>query len=203
MKFICIGRNYANHAKELKNEVPTEPVIFLKPDTAHLRKNLPFYIPSFSNDVHHELELVIRIDKHGKKIEERFAHKYYSEITVGVDFTARDKQSELKSKGLPWELAKAFDTSAAVGKMVDKNRFKDLQNINIKLLKNGEIVQQGNTNNMLFSINKIISFVSQYITLKKGDFIFTGTPAGVGKVEIGDHLQGFLEDEMLFDFWVK
>ncbi len=203
MKFICIGRNYANHAKELKNEVPTEPVIFLKPDTAHLRKNLPFYIPSFSNDVHHELELVIRIDKHGKKIEERFAHKYFSEITVGIDFTARDKQSELKSKGLPWELAKAFDTSAAVGKMVDKTHFKDLQNLNIKLLKNGEPVQQGNTSDMLFSINKIINFVSQYITLKKGDFIFTGTPAGVGKVEIGDHLQGFLEDEMLFDFWVK
>lgn len=203
MKFICIGRNYADHAKELKNEVPTEPVIFLKPDTAHLRNNLPFYIPSFSNDVHHELELVIRIDRHGKKIEERFAHKYYSEITLGVDFTARDKQSELKSKGLPWELAKAFDFSAAVGKLVDKTKFQDLQNLNIKLLKNGEQVQAGNTADMLFHINKIISFVSQYFTLKKGDFIFTGTPAGVGKVEIGDHLQGFLEDEMLFDFHIK
>jgi 2-keto-4-pentenoate hydratase/2-oxohepta-3-ene-1,7-dioic acid hydratase in catechol pathway len=203
MKFICIGRNYADHAKELKNDVPAEPVIFLKPDTAHLRNNLPFYIPAFSNDVHHELELVVRIDKHGKKIEERFAHKYYNELTVGVDFTARDKQSELKSKGLPWELAKAFDTSAAVGKMVDKTKFTNLQNLNIHLLKNEEKVQVGNTGDMLFGIDKIIHFVSQYITLKKGDFIFTGTPAGVGKVEIGDHLQGFLEDEKLFDFRVK
>ncbi len=203
MKFICIGRNYASHAKELQNEVPTEPVIFLKPDTAHLRNNLPFYIPAFSRDVHHELELVVRIDRHGKKIEERFAHKYYSEISVGVDFTARDKQNELKTKGLPWELAKAFDFSAAVGKMVDKTQYANLQNLNIKLLKNGEQVQTGNTADMLFTIDKIISFVSQYFTLKKGDFIFTGTPAGVGRVDIGDKLQGFIEDEMLFDFEVK
>lgn len=203
MKFICIGRNYASHAKELQNEVPTEPVIFLKPDTAHLRNNLPFYIPTFSNDVHHELELVVRIDRHGKKIEERFAHKYYSEISVGVDFTARDKQNELKTKGLPWELAKAFDFSAAVGKMVDKTQYANLQNLNIKLLKNGEQVQTGNTADMLFTIDKVISFVSQYFTLKKGDFIFTGTPAGVGRVDIGDKLQGFIEDEMLFDFEVK
>lgn len=203
MKFICIGRNYASHAKELQNEVPTEPVIFLKPDTAHLRNNLPFYIPAFSSDVHHELELVVRIDRHGKKIEERFAHKYYSEISVGVDFTARDKQNELKTKGLPWELAKAFDFSAAVGKMVDKTRYADLQNLNIKLLKNGEQVQTGNTVDMLFNIDKIISFVSQYFTLKKGDFIFTGTPAGVGRVDIGDKLQGFIEDEILFDFEIK
>ncbi len=203
MKFICIGRNYASHAKELQNEVPTEPVIFLKPDTAHLRNNLPFYIPAFSKDVHHELELVVRIDRHGKKIEERFAHKYYSEISVGVDFTARDKQNELKTKGLPWELAKAFDFSAAVGKMVDKTQYANLQNLNIKLLKNGEQMQTGNTADMLFTIDKIISFVSQYFTLKKGDFIFTGTPAGVGRVDIGDKLQGFIEDEMLFDFEVK
>lgn len=203
MKFICIGRNYASHAKELQNEVPTEPVIFLKPDTAHLRNNLPFYIPAFSRDVHHELELVVRIDRHGKKIEERFAHKYYSEISVGVDFTARDKQNELKTKGLPWELAKAFDFSAAVGKMVDKTQYANLQNLNIKLLKNGEQVQTGNTADMLFTIDKVISFVSQYFTLKKGDFIFTGTPAGVGRVDIGDKLQGFIEDEMLFDFEVK
>ncbi len=203
MKFICIGRNYASHAKELQNEVPTEPVIFLKPDTAHLRNNLPFYIPTFSNDVHHELELVVRIDRHGKKIEERFAHKYYSEVSVGVDFTARDKQNELKTKGLPWELAKAFDYSATVGKMVDKNQYASLQNLTIKLLKNGEQVQTGNTADMLFNIDKIISFVSQYFTLKKGDFIFTGTPAGVGRVDIGDKLQGFIEDEILFDFEVK
>lgn len=203
MKFICIGRNYADHAKELKNDVPTEPVIFLKPDTAYLRNNLPFYIPSFSNDVHHELELVVRIDRHGKKIEERFAHKYYSEISVGIDFTARDKQNELKTKSLPWELAKAFDYSAAVGTMVDKNQFADLQNLNIKLLKNGQEVQTGNTSDMLFGIDKIISFVSQYITLKKGDFIFTGTPAGVGRVDIGDRLQGFLENQQLFDFEIK
>lgn len=203
MKFICIGRNYASHAKELKNEVPDEPVIFLKPDTAHLRNNLPFYIPAFSNDVHHELELVVRIDKHGKKIEEKFAHKYFSEITLGIDFTARDKQNELKSKGLPWELAKAFDYSAAVGTLVPKTRFMDLQNLHIHLLKNDEMVQTGNTVDMLFGIDKIISFVSQYITLKKGDFIFTGTPAGVGPVSIGDQLQGFLEGEMLFDFAIK
>lgn len=203
MKFICIGRNYASHAKELQNEVPTEPVIFLKPDTAHLRNNLPFYIPAFSSDVHHELELVVRIDRHGKKIEERFAHKYYNEVSVGIDFTARDKQNELKTNGLPWELAKAFDFSAAVGKMVDKTKYADLQNLNIKLLKNGEQVQTGNTVDMLFNIDKIISFVSQYFTLKKGDFIFTGTPAGVGRVDIGDKLQGFIEDEILFDFEIK
>ena len=203
MKFICIGRNYADHAKELKNDLPTEPVIFLKPDTAHLRNNLPFYIPSFSNDVHHELELVIRIDKPGKKIEEKFAHKYFSEITLGIDFTARDKQSELKSKGLPWELAKAFDYSAAVGPMVDKSKFNDLQNLTFQLAKNGNKVQEGHTNDMIFSVNKIISFASQYFTLKKGDFIFTGTPAGVGPVAIGDRLEAWLEREKLLDFWVK
>jgi 2-keto-4-pentenoate hydratase/2-oxohepta-3-ene-1,7-dioic acid hydratase in catechol pathway len=203
MKFICIGRNYADHAKELKNDIPAEPVIFLKPDTAHLRNNQPFYIPAFSNDVHHELEIVVRIDQHGKKIEERFAHKYFSEITLGIDFTARDKQSELKAKGLPWELAKAFDHSAAVGAMIDKTKFKDLQNLHFYLLKNGEKVQNGHSANMLFNINKIISFTSQYFTLKKGDFIFTGTPAGVGPVQIGDRLEGYLEDEKLFDFLIK
>lgn len=203
MKFICIGRNYADHAKELKNDIPAEPVIFLKPDTAHLRNNLPFYMPSFSNDVHHELELVIRIDQHGKKIEERFAHKYYSQVTLGIDFTARDKQSELKSKGLPWELAKAFDYSAAVGALVDKTKFTNLQNLHFHLLKNGEKVQSGHSADMLFGINKIISFASQYFTLKKGDFIFTGTPAGVGPVSIGDRLEGYLEGEKLFDFVIK
>jgi len=203
MKIICIGRNYANHAKELKNDLPTEPVIFLKPDTALLKDNGDFYLPSFSNNIHYELELIVKINKNGKKIDEKFAHKYFDEISVGIDFTARDKQDELKQKSLPWELAKAFDNSAVIGNFIPKNEFEDLQNIQISMQKNNKLVQQGNTKDMLFNIPKIISFVSQFITLRPGDIIFTGTPEGVGKVEIGDMLTGFIEDKKLFECRIK
>ncbi len=203
MKIICIGRNYVDHAKELKNEVPTEPVIFLKPETAVILKRHPFFIPEFSNDVHHELEVVVRINKLGKHIEERFAHKYYDELTVGIDFTARDLQSKLKAKGLPWERAKAFDGSAMVGRFVQKTEWPDVNKLNFSLKKNGKMIQSGNTADMLFSIDKIIAFASQYFTLKIGDLLFTGTPAGVGPVAENDYLEGFLEDQRLFELNVK
>jgi 2-keto-4-pentenoate hydratase/2-oxohepta-3-ene-1,7-dioic acid hydratase in catechol pathway len=203
MKIICIGRNYADHAKELNNAVPSEPVVFLKPDTALLKEGKPFYIPEFSQNVHHELELVVKIGKVGKYIDEAFAHKYYSEIGLGIDFTARDLQQQCKEKGLPWEKAKAFDNSAPIGKFVSVNDFDDLNNLNLELKKNGEIVQAGNTKDMLFSIDQIISFVSQYFTLKVGDLIYTGTPAGVGPVASNDHLQGYLNGNLLIDFKVK
>ncbi len=203
MKIICIGRNYVDHAKELKNEVPTEPVIFLKPETAVILKRHPFFIPEFSNDVHHELEVVVRINKLGKHIEERFAHKYYDELTVGIDFTARDLQSKLKAKGLPWERAKAFDGSAMVGRFVQKTEWPDVNKLNFSLKKNGETIQSGNTADMLFSIDKLIAFASQYFTLKIGDLLFTGTPAGVGPVAENDYLEGFIEDQRLFNLNVK
>ena len=203
MKIICIGRNYADHAKELKNEVPTEPVLFLKPETALLLKRHPFFIPDFSADVHYECELVVRINRLGKNIEERFAHKYYEEVSVGIDFTARDLQSKLKDKGLPWERAKAFDGSAVVGKFMPKTKVTDLNNLDFSLKKNGETVQHGSTANMIFSIDKIIAFASQYFTLKIGDLIFTGTPKGVGKVSPDDILEGFIADESLFKINVK
>ena len=202
MKIICIGRNYGAHAKELGNEVPEKPVIFCKPDTALLKNNEPFYIPSFSKDIHHEIEVVVKIDKMGKSIAPQFAHKYYSEITLGIDFTARDLQSELKAKGLPWELAKAFDNSAVVGQFVNKTSV-NLEALEFTLLKNSVPVQQGNTKDMLFNIDTIISFVSHYFTLKTGDLIFTGTPAGVGAVEIGDQLIGLVGDVEFFNFEVK
>lgn len=202
MKIICIGRNYGAHAKELGNEVPEKPVIFCKPDTALLKNNEPFYIPNFSKDIHHEIEVVVKIDKMGKSIAPQFAHKYYSEYTLGIDFTARDLQSELKSKGLPWELAKAFDHSAVVGQFVKKEEV-DLNQLTFSLLKNNAIVQQGNTADMLFNIDAIISFVSFYFTLKTGDLIFTGTPAGVGAVSIGDHLVGKSGELEFFNFEVK
>ena len=203
MKIICIGRNYADHAKELKNEVPKEPVIFLKPETAVIHKNMPFFIPDFSNDVHHEIELVVRINKLGKHIQESFAHKYYNELTVGIDFTARDVQEECKSKGLPWEKAKAFDGSAFVGKFVEKSSFENYNALNIELKKNAETVQNGNTKDMLFNIDKLIAYISQYFTLKIGDLIFTGTPAGVGKVEINDKLELLLDSKNLGALNVK
>lgn len=203
MKIICIGRNYADHAKELNNDVPTSPVLFLKPETAILLKKQPFFIPDFTKDVHHEIEVVVKINKLGKHIEAKFAHKYYNEITVGIDFTARDVQSELKKAGLPWERAKAFDGSAMVGKFVEKSKFKDIQNIDFKLIKNTQTVQEGNTKNMLFTIDKIIEEASKYFTLKIGDLIFTGTPAGVGPVKANDQLEGFLGDEKLFSLNVK
>ncbi|ADY52561.1 fumarylacetoacetate (FAA) hydrolase [Pseudopedobacter saltans DSM 12145] len=203
MKVIAIGRNYGEHARELNNPVPEKPVIFLKPDTAVSKNNRPFYIPDFSNDVHYEVELVLKVSKEGKHIAPKFAGKYYEEIGLGIDFTARDLQAELKSKGLPWELAKGFDNSAPVSEFVPISNFKDLNNINFSLTINGEKKQQGNTKNMLFSFDEIISFVSQYITLKKGDLIFTGTPAGVGKVNIGDKLVGYIENNEFLNFEVK
>lgn len=203
MKIIAIGRNYAEHAKELNNPVPTTPVIFMKPDTALLKDNKPFYHPDFSEDIHHEIELVLKICKEGKHISEKFAGNYFDEIGLGVDFTARDIQQRHKEKGLPWELAKGFDGSAPISTFLPKAQFADLYEINFHLDINGETRQSGNTQNLLFSFERIIAFVSQYITLKKGDLIFTGTPEGVGKVKIGDHLQGYIEGQQLLDFFVK
>ena len=203
MKIICIGRNYIDHAKELNNPIPKEPVFFLKPDTALIQPRTPFIYPSFTNDLHHEVELVVRINKIGKHIEERFAHKYYNEISVGVDFTARDVQQQCKEKGLPWEKAKAFDGSAPTGKFVDISAFDDINNLNFSIQINGETKQIGNTKNMIFNINQIISYVSQFFTLKIGDYIFTGTPAGVGPVKIDDRIDCFIEDKKLLSFNIK
>ncbi|MDN3547584.1 fumarylacetoacetate hydrolase family protein [Mucilaginibacter aquaedulcis] len=203
MKIIAIGRNYAEHAKELNNPVPTVPVIFMKPDTAIIKDNKPFYHPDFSEDVHHEIELVLKVSKEGKHINQKFAAGYFEEIALGIDFTARDIQSRHKEKGLPWELAKAFDGSAPISNFVPKSKFVDIYDLNLKLDVNGETRQQGNTRDLLFSFENIIAFVSQYITLKKGDLIFTGTPPGVAKVKVGDRLEGYLEDEKLLDFYVK
>ncbi len=200
MKIIAIGRNYAEHAKELNNPVPTTPVIFMKPDTALLKDNKPFYHPEFSEDIHHEIELVLKISREGKHISEQFAGRYFEEIALGIDFTARDIQARHKEKGLPWELAKAFDNSAPVSRFVPRETFSDLYNIGFRLDINDRTVQSGNTRDLLFSFERIIAFVSQYITLKKGDLIYTGTPSGVGKVRVGDHLAGYLEDEKLLDF---
>ncbi|GAA4371399.1 fumarylacetoacetate hydrolase family protein [Hymenobacter saemangeumensis] len=204
MKIICIGRNYADHIAELHNEVPTAPVIFLKPETALLQRNQPFFVPDFSTDIHHELELVLRVSKNGKHIEEKFAHTYFDAIGLGIDFTARDLQSELKKKGLPWELAKAFDGSAPISSTFRPVAdFADLANIDFHLEVNGEVRQRGNSSLMLHPFAKIISFVSQYITLKMGDLIFTGTPSGVAAVKAGDQLQGFLEGEQILDLAVR
>jgi 2-keto-4-pentenoate hydratase/2-oxohepta-3-ene-1,7-dioic acid hydratase in catechol pathway len=203
MKIIAIGRNYAEHAKELNNPVPSVPVIFMKPDTALLKDNKPFYHPDFSQDVHHEIEIVLKVCKEGKNISEKFASSYYDELGLGIDFTARDIQSRHKEKGLPWELAKAFDNSAPVSNFIPKDKFADLYDLNFHLDINGQVRQQGSTKDLLFSFERIIAFVSGYITLKKGDLIFTGTPPGVSKVSIGDHLEGYLENEKLLDFYIK
>jgi acylpyruvate hydrolase len=202
MKIFCIGRNYSEHAKELGNAVPENPVVFSKPDTALLKNGEPFYMPSFSNDVHHEVELVIKISKVGKNIQEKFARNYFQEIGLGVDFTARDLQTQLKSKGLPWELAKGFDGSAPIGEFWNVEG-SGLNQIEFSLTKNGTLVQAGNTKDMIFSFEKIVSFISQYFTLKVGDLIYTGTPAGVGSVAIGDVLEGFVGDKSLLRFGVK
>lgn len=202
MKIICIGRNYAEHARELKNEVPLEPVIFIKPDTALLRNNNPFYIPDFSNEIHHEVEVVLKICKPGKSIPKQFAADYYKEIGLGIDFTARDLQEQLKSKGLPWEKAKGFDYSALIGKFFLKENF-DLKNLDFYLLKNNEKIQIGNTSDMIFDMDEIIAQVSKYFTLKIGDYIYTGTPAGVSAVKSGDKLQGFLNGNVAFHCEVK
>ena len=203
MKIICIGRNYTEHIAELKNERPTEPVVFMKPDSAILLKQHPFVIPEFSNDNHHEIEIVVKINKVGKYIEPKFAHKYYEEVTVGIDFTARDLQSKLKEKGLPWEKAKAFDGSAVVGEFLDKSQFSSLENLTFELTNNNKTVQKGNSSFMLWQIDELIAYVSQYFTLKIGDLIFTGTPAGVAAVAEDDVLEGFLEGQKLFRIQVK
>ena len=203
MKLICIGRNYTDHIKELENEKPTDPVVFLKPDTSILLKKQPFFIPDFSEDVHHEVEVLVKINKVGKHIARKFAYKYYDEIGLGIDFTARDLQSKLKAKGLPWEKAKAFDGAAVIGEWLPKTDFEDLNNINFSLHKNQTVVQEGNTSLMLYKIDEIIEYVSKYFTLKIGDIIFTGTPAGVGKVIANDKLTGFIEDKQLFSITVK
>ena len=203
MKIICIGRNYADHAKEMQSSVPTEPVVFMKPDTALLRNNEDFYIPEFSEEVHYELEIVVRINKVGKYIAKEFAHRYYDEIGLGIDFTARDLQRKFKEKGLPWEKAKAFDHSAAISPVFLEKNNLNLQNIDFQLLKNGKIVQKGNSKDMIFSIDEIISHVSKFFTLKIGDLIFTGTPSGVGKINEGDRLEGFLNNQKLIDINIK
>jgi len=203
MKIICIGRNYVDHAKELNNPLPDKPVFFLKPDTALVLKNEPFYYPPFSKDIHHEVEIVLKINSLGRYISEEFAHRYYDEIGLGIDFTARDLQAECKKKGLPWEIAKAFDNSAPMGEFVPKKSITDPGNILVRLDINGSNVQKGRSSEMIFSFDTIISYVSEFITLNTGDLIFTGTPAGVGPVKIGDRLQAYLNDEMLLDFYVK
>lgn len=203
MKIIAIGRNYAEHIKELNNERPDEPVIFTKPETAILKDNEPFYHPDFSQDIHHEVEIIVKISKMGKNIEEKFAHKYYEEIGIGIDFTARDIQSKLKAKGLPWDLAKGFNGSAPISGFVSKSKFADLTNLNFHLDVNGELRQEGNTSMMLYPIDTIIAFISKYFTLKTGDIIFTGTPAGVGPVKVGDTLSCFIESEKMLEFEVK
>ncbi|WP_296682928.1 fumarylacetoacetate hydrolase family protein [Flavobacterium sp.] len=203
MKIICIGRNYTNHIAELQNVRPTEPVVFMKPDSAVLLKQHPFVLPEFSNEVHHEIELVVKINKVGKYIEPKFAHKYYDEISVGIDFTARDLQDQLKSKGLPWEKAKAFDGSAVIGEFVSKEQFTSLDDVNFELLKNGQVAQKGNSSLMLWKIDELIAYVSQFFTLKIGDIIFTGTPEGVAAVQPNDVLEGFLEGQQLFRIQVK
>jgi len=203
MKIICIGRNYVEHAKELGNDIPDEPVIFMKPKSAIIQPHTPFYYPEFTNELHYECELVLRISKNGKYIQERHASNYYNGITVGIDFTARDIQDELKKKGLPWEKAKAFDNSAAIGKFIDIKPDFNKKNINFSFLKNGEKVQQGNSGNMIFSIDKLIANISLYFSLNIGDYIFTGTPAGVGECVVGDELEAFLENESLLKLEVK
>ena len=203
MKIICIGRNYPQHTAELRNKRPESPVIFIKPDTAKLQKNFPFYIPSFSKQIHYEVEVLVKINQIGKYIDEKFAHKYYQEISLGIDFTARDIQHNLKENGLPWEKAKAFDGSALIGSWYDKDSFTDLNQLEFQLLKNGNAVQEGNTSQMLWSIDALIAEVSRFFTLKIGDVIFTGTRAGVGPVAVNDFFEGFLEDKKAFKLKIK
>ena len=203
MKIICVGRNYADHAKELGNDIPEDPVIFMKPKSALLQSHTPFYYPEFSNELHYECELVLRVCKNGKYIQERHASNYYNGITVGIDFTARDIQDELKKKGLPWEKAKAFDNSAAVGKFIDVTPAMNRKNINFTFYKNKELVQTGNSGDMVFSIDSLIAHISNYFSLNIGDLIFTGTPAGVGECVVGDILEAFLEKDNLLTVEVK
>ena len=203
MKIICVGRNYAEHIKELDNKKPNEPVLFLKPQTAIINKRQPFFIPSFSNEIHYELELIVKINRLGKFIQRKFSHKYYNEISLGIDFTARDVQLELKNKGLPWEKAKAFDGSCLIGEWKNKKDFGNIDNIDFRLTKNDEIVQNSNTSLMLWKVDELIEHISKFFTLKIGDIIFTGTPAGVGRVEINDKLKGYMNDNELLSVNIK
>lgn len=203
MKIICIGLNYYSHIKELQFPVPSVPLFFLKPDTAIINRNRPFFLPDFSNEIHYEVELLVRINKLGKCIQRKYAHTYYDEVGLGIDFTARDLQEKARAEGLPWELSKAFDGSAVMSKFFPKTHFTNLDQLGFSLQLNGVEVQKGNTQDMVFHIDEIISYVSQFITLKIGDIIYTGTPSGVGKVAINDRLEGFIEDEKMFDFRIK
>jgi 2-keto-4-pentenoate hydratase/2-oxohepta-3-ene-1,7-dioic acid hydratase in catechol pathway len=203
MKIFCVGRNYVEHAKELGNDVPDEPVIFLKPKSAFLQPHMPFYYPEFTNELHYEAEIVLRVSKNGKYIQERHANKYYNAYSIGIDFTARDIQQQLKEKGLPWEISKAWDNSAAVGKFIDIKPGQNLNDMNFCLYKNKEIVQQGNTSHMIFTFDQIVAYVSQFFSLNIGDLIFTGTPAGVGECVVGDILEGFIENDSLLEVEIK
>lgn len=203
MKIICIGLNYRDHAAEMGKSIPEEPVVFMKPDSALIKKNKPFFLPAFSKELHYETEIVIRISKLGKSISEKYAYRYFDDFTIGIDITARDIQSRHKSLGLPWEIAKGFDGSAPVGKFVPIKSVKDINNINFRLDINNKVVQRGNTKNMIFSISRIISYVSQFFTLKTGDLIFTGTPSGIGLLRKNDNLVAYLEEEPLLDFMIK
>jgi acylpyruvate hydrolase len=203
MKIICIGRNYREHARELNHDIPEVPIFFLKPDSALLRNNNPFFIPEFSNDIHYEVEIILKINRLGKSILPRYADRYFGEIGIGIDFTARDIQQKCKEKGLPWEIAKGFDYSAAVSKFLPKTNFGDVHNLHFRLDINGKSVQNGSTAEMIFPFEEVISYVSKFMTLKTGDLIYTGTPSGVGPVKIGDRLQAYIEDQMLLDFFIK
>jgi 2-keto-4-pentenoate hydratase/2-oxohepta-3-ene-1,7-dioic acid hydratase in catechol pathway len=203
MKIICVGRNYTDHIKELENQRPDSPVLFHKPDSSIILKNKPFFIPDFSDEIHYELELIIKISRIGKHIQTKFSHKYYDFIGLGIDFTARDIQNDLKKNGLPWEKAKSFDGSCFVSEWIEKSKFDDINNINFKLELNQKTVQNSNTRLMLWKVDELISYISKYFTLKIGDIIFTGTPSGVGKVGIGDELQGYLENQKLFNLKIK
>lgn len=203
MKIFGIGRNYKAHAQELNNELPSQPVVFTKPETALLEKNRAFYFPDFTKEIHHEIEIVVKICKVGKNIDAKFAHTYYDQIALGIDFTARDLQNDLKAKGLPWDIAKGFNHSAPISKYVNLNEFNDIQDINFSLQKNGETVQVGNTQDMIFSVNELIAHLSKFFVFKTGDLIFTGTPAGVGPIAIGDKLTGFIEDKKLLEFEIR
>lgn len=203
MKIFCIGRNYAEHAKEMNSEVPTSPMFFMKADTSLLRPGTPFFYPNFTKEIHYECEIVVKINKVGKNISEKFAHKYYSEIGLGIDFTARDLQQKCKEKGHPWEIAKSFEGSAPLSKEFLPTEELDLENLEFSLKQNGNVVQKGNSNDMIFNIDQLISYLSQFMTLKKGDLIYTGTPVGVGPISIGDILEGFIGTKEMFSVKVK
>lgn len=203
MKIVCIGMNYMDHIREMNNPVPEVPVFFFKPDSSIIKNNKPFFYPDFTKDLQYELEVVLKINRLGRSISEKFAHRYFDEIGLGVDFTARDLQRQCKDKGLPWEIAKAFDGSAPISEFVSKEKFADLKNIKFRLEKNDEVVQRGSTSDLIFDFDRIISYVSKFVTLRTGDLIFTGTPVGVGPVKIGDRLKGYLEDELMLDFNIK